>query len=214
MSQVNPFYEEAQAEVNRLEQERAALIVKLRGPYLKSDESERIGLRIQEIERVLPDIWVQASERQRRAEGKALGQLIASQIEAKESAKAAADEADRQARIKQNALTAYLAQGGTVESFEIAWPSIKLDLARDAALAAARRSMATEQAGGDMRQAVQKFLRERYGRLPQDGEFSKPMFQGVAAGQGSRKFGDAFDSLASAAPPDDIPADSVVAESA
>lgn len=203
MTQPNQYYLEAQQQVDALQKELGELIIKLRTPNITIVEEERLALRVQEIERSIPSVWIQAGERRKRAEAKALADKISAKLAADEAAKAAADEAARQERIKATAKAAFLRDGGAPENFELVWPGIKANLAADAALSAARQAMQTEQAGGNIRQAAAEFLHSKYGNLPRGDEFLKVQFQGKAA------FGDAFD--ASPFPPDDVPADAELA---
>lgn len=199
--------EQMQAEITRLQGEKAILEGKAqnRQQYPVTAQRERfaweatqLGNRIGQLEyNIRREYELNSPMAQMAAQ-------IANQLKQQEQAKAADDEAQRQERIKASAKAAFLRDGGAPENFELVWPGIQANLAAEAATAAARQAMVTEQSGGDVRQVVQNMLREKY-TLPRGDEFLQPVFQGAAAGFG--KFNDAFDGLANAFPPDDIPVD-------
>lgn len=151
--------EQMQSEITRLEGEKAILEGKAqnRQQYPATAQREQFAGQAQQLANRIG--WLQYNiqrERELNSPMMKMAAQIADQLKAKEEAAAAAKEQARQAGIRQAALSAYLAQGGTVESFEIAWIGIQSDLARDAALNAARQAM--QASGNPIVDAARKAL--------------------------------------------------------
>ena len=152
----------AQDTIARLNKEKLDILAKLRHP-MSSSESERLGLRVAEIDRALPTIAPDTAYWITRIKQQAMARKLDNGLKAKEQAKAAQEEADRQAAVKEQIGEAFVANGGTWIEFEQKWPEIRQQAATNAAVAAAPKVISTA-TGSAVRDAAREALAQRYGR--------------------------------------------------